>query len=234
MRHFVADASHELRTPLAAIRGYAELTRRSPQPLPPEVAHALGRVESEATRMTALVEDLLLLARLDSGPALERAEVDLSALVVDAVSDAHAAGPQHRWELRLPDEPVVVVGDRARLHQVVANLLANARAHTPAGTTVTTTLEYASEPAGGSVRLVVADDGPGIPQDLQPHLFERFRRGDVSRSRAGGGTGLGLAIVAAVTAAHGGAVTVESAPGHTEFRVELLIGEYVTAKHQVT
>jgi two-component system, OmpR family, sensor kinase len=224
VRHFVADASHELRTPLAAIRGYAELTRRVPEPLPPDVAHALSRVESEATRMTALVEDLLLLARLDSGPVLDRAEVDLSAVVVDVVSDAHAAGPDHRWELQLPEEPVVITGDRGRLHQIVANLLANARTHTAPGTTVTATLGYAEESAARMVRLVVADDGPGVPEDLQPHLFERFRRGDASRSRAGGGTGLGLAIVAAVTEAHGGTVAVRSEPGHTEFRVDLPIG----------
>ncbi|WP_239396681.1 HAMP domain-containing sensor histidine kinase, partial [Frankia sp. CiP3] len=134
VRQFVADASHELRTPLAAIRGYAELTRRDRDQLPPDVAHALRRVESEATRMTSLVEDLLLLARLDAGRPLEAAPVDLSRLVVDTVSDAHAAGPEHRWQLDLPDEPVIVTGDPARLHQVLANLLANARTHTPPGT----------------------------------------------------------------------------------------------------
>ena len=133
VRQFVADASHELRTPLAAIRGYAELSRRSREPVPDEVAHVLRRVESEAQRMTALVEDLLLLARLDAGRPLAHDPVDLTMLVVDAVSDAHAAGPGHDWQLDLPDEPVVVTGDGARLHQVLANLLANARTHTPAG-----------------------------------------------------------------------------------------------------
>ncbi len=136
VRQFVADASHELRTPLASIRGYAELSRREREPVPASVTHALSRVESEALRMQGLVEDLLLLARLDAGRPLDREPVDLSLLAMDAVSDAHAASPDHRWELDLPDEPVEVTGDRARLHQVVANLLANARTHTPAGTRV--------------------------------------------------------------------------------------------------
>ena len=134
VRQFVADASHELRTPLASIRGYAELTRRETDPVPPTVTHAIGRVESEALRMQELVEDLLLLARLDSGRPLEREPVDLSLLAVNAVSDAHAAAPDHTWELDLPEDPVEVPGDQARLHQILANLLANARTHTPAGT----------------------------------------------------------------------------------------------------
>jgi two-component system OmpR family sensor kinase len=217
VRQFVADASHELRTPLAAIRGYAELTRRTDAQVPAEVARALGRVESEAARMTTLVEDLLLLARLDSGRPLERAPVDLSLLAVNAVSDAHAAGPDHQWKLDLPHEPVTVVGDTARLHQVLANLLANARTHTPPGTTVTARLES----FGGGAVLTVADDGPGIPSDLQPEVFERFARADSSRSRAEGSTGLGLAIVAAVVAAHHGTVAVTSIPGRTVFTVRL-------------
>src|SRR6266542_4481856 len=212
VRKFVADASHELRTPLASIRGYAELTRRNRGQVPAEVAHALGRVESEAVRMTDLVEDLLLLARLDSGRPVERQPVDLSAIVVDAVSDAHAAGPGHRWQLDLPGEPVTVTGDQGRLHQVVANLLANTRQHTPAGTVVTVSLA-----AGDEVVLRVADNGPGIPLELQPEVFERFTRADTSRSRASGSTGLGLAIVAAVVEAHRGTVEVDSAPGHTAF-----------------
>ena len=139
MRQFVADASHELRTPLAAIRGYTELTQRMGDDRE-AVAHAMSRVASETERITRLVEDLLLLARLDSGRPLEREPVDLSRLAVDAVSDAHVAGPDHQWELDLPEEPVIVTGDAARLHQVVTNLLANARIHTGAGTVVTTRL----------------------------------------------------------------------------------------------
>ncbi|WP_307969872.1 sensor histidine kinase [Salinispora arenicola] len=217
VRQFVADASHELRTPLAAIRGYAEVARRGRDRVPPDVAHALRRVESESTRMTGLVEDLLLLARLDSGRPLAVQRVDLSALVVDAVSDAHVAGPEHRWQLDLPEQQIGVPGDPARLHQVVANLLANARVHTPAGTTVTTSL--AVEPDAAVLR--VADDGPGIPEDLQPEVFERFARGDSSRSRSHGSTGLGLAIVAAVVDAHHGVVSVQSRPGRTVFTVRL-------------
>ncbi len=222
VRQFVADASHELRTPLASIRGYAELTRRSREPVPPDVAHALRRVESEAVRMTSLVEDLLLLARLDAGRPVAREPVDLTALLVDAVSDAHAAGPGHRWDLDLPDEPVVVPGDGARLHQVLANVLANARVHTPPGTCVTTALAR----EGGRAVVRVEDDGPGIAPQLLPDVFERFARGDEGRTRAAGhagegSTGLGLAIVAAVVAAHGGTVGVDSRPGRTAFTVRL-------------
>ena len=217
VRQFVADASHELRTPLAAIRGYAELTHRSREPVPADVAHAISRVESESARMTTLVEDLLLLARLDSGRPLEWSEVDLSRLVTDLVGDARIAGPDHHWQLDLPPEPVVVAGDDQRLHQVVANLLSNARVHTPAGTTVTTRLHS----SGDEAVLTVADDGPGIPPALQASVFERFARGDSSRSRAAGSTGLGLAIVAAVVSAHDGVVRVSSRPGGTEFEVRL-------------
>jgi Signal transduction histidine kinase len=244
VRQFVADASHELRTPLASIRGYAELTRRFGAELPQDVVRSIGRIESEATRMTGLVEDLLLLARLDEGRALEREPVDLSRLVIDSVSDAHAAGRDHRWSIDLPGEPVMVTGDEPRLHQVIVNLLANARVHTPDGTTVTVSLTTdgagrsdaggARERAGGvggsdagggddarMAVLSVADDGPGIPPELRPTLFERFARGDSSRSRETGSTGLGLAIVHAVVAAHGGSVSVWSEPGNTVFRVAL-------------
>ncbi len=217
VRQFVADASHELRTPLAAIRGYTELAQRKRDDLPDDVAHAMSRVESETERMTQLVEDMLLLARLDTGRPLEREQVDLSRLVVDAVSDAHIAGHDHEWLLDLPDEPVIVVGDEARLHQVLANLLANARIHTPPGTSVITSLVV--DDSGGAV-LTVADDGPGIPAWLQPEIFERFARGDSSRSRRGGSTGLGLAIVAAVVRAHSGTIDVHSVPGKTEFVVK--------------
>jgi two-component system, OmpR family, sensor kinase len=217
VRQFVADASHELRTPLASIRGYAELTRRETDPVPPTVTHAIGRVESEALRMQVLVEDLLLLARLDSGRPLEREQVDLSLLAVNAVSDAHAAAPDHAWELDLPEDPVEVPGDEARLHQILANLLANARTHTPPGTRVVTRVR----PEGSHVRVSVTDDGPGVPAALQSTVFERFTRGDDSRNRANGSTGLGLSIVAAVGQAHGGRVEVSSRPGDTTFSVLL-------------
>jgi two-component system OmpR family sensor kinase len=181
----------------------------------------LGRIESEAVRMTELVEDLLLLARLDEGRELERRPVDLTHLLVNAVSDAHAVGSDHVWNLDLPEEPVEIVGDAARLHQVVTNLLANARIHTPPGTTVTVGLSRDEENA----RITVTDDGPGIPESLQASLFERFARGDTSRSRgSGGSTGLGLAIAKAVVTAHRGVLTVESRPGFTRFTVSLPIG----------
>jgi two-component system OmpR family sensor kinase len=220
VRQFVADASHELRTPLASIRGYAELSRREREPVPAGVTHALARVESEALRMQGLVEDLLLLARLDSGRPLEREPVDLTLLAMDCVSDAHAAAPDHVWELDLPDEPVEAPGDAGRLHQVIANLLANARTHTPPGTTVVTRVRK----EGDEVRIDVADNGPGIPEALQPNVFERFTRGDDSRNRASGSTGLGLSIVAAVAGAHAGRVALESAPGRTVFTVRIPAG----------
>ena len=218
VRQFVADASHELRTPLASIRGYAELTRRGNYDLPPDVTHSLGRVESEAVRMTSLVEDLLLLARLDAGRDIETAPVDITRILVDVVSDAHAAGPDHDWELDVLDQPLFVEGDAQRLHQVFVNLLANARVHTPAGTRVRIGLEKTQR---ATAVVTVNDNGPGIPKALQKDLFERFARGDSSRSRASGSTGLGLAIVQAVVDAHGGSVSVVSRKGNTTFRVEL-------------
>ncbi|GAA3094928.1 HAMP domain-containing sensor histidine kinase [Streptomyces goshikiensis] len=217
VRQFVADASHELRTPLASIRGYAELTRRGREEPGPDTRHALGRIESEATRMTGLVEDLLLLARLDAGRPLSRTDTDLAPLVVDAVSDARAAGPAHHWRLELPDGPAPIRADPARIQQVLVNLLANARTHTPPGTTVTAHVSRETR----AVRLRIEDDGPGIAPDLLPHVFERFARGDASRSRSAGSTGLGLAIVAAVVSAHGGQVDVASEPGRTRFEVLL-------------
>ncbi|MDX8033177.1 HAMP domain-containing sensor histidine kinase [Lentzea sp. BCCO 10_0856] len=226
VRQFVADASHELRTPLAAIRGYAELTRRTGADLPPEVTHAMNRVESEALRMTSLVEDLLLLARLDAGRPLESKDVDLSRLVLDVVGDARISGPDHNWKLTLPSDPVVVPGDVQRLHQVLGNLLSNARAHTPPGTTITTGLSVHN----GRVDLTVTDDGPGIPQGLE--VFERFARGDSSRSRAAGSTGLGLSIVSAVVGAHNGDVSVASEPGHTTFTVSLNVTALHTGRSQ--
>lgn len=167
--------------------------------------------------MQELVEDLLLLARLDSGRPLEREVVDLTRLVINGASDAHAAAPEHEWRVDLPDDPVEVTGDEGRLHQVVGNLLANARTHTAAGTTVVAGVHREGE----WVRLSVADDGPGIPRDLQGTVFERFTRGDESRHRSAGSTGLGLSIVDAVATAHGGRVEVESRPGRTVFTVWL-------------
>lgn len=224
VRRFVADASHELRTPLSSIRGYAELSRRETDPVPASITHALSRIESESVRMQDLVEDLLLLARLDNGRPLVRESVDLTMLTVDATGDARAASPAHRWELDLPPEPVEVIGDRHRLHQVVANLLANARTHTPPGTTVRVTLhttDSAADEGGARALLEVADEGPGIPTNLIADVFERFARGDGSRQRASGSTGLGLSIVAAVTRAHGGEARVRSVPGETTFTVSL-------------
>jgi two-component system OmpR family sensor kinase len=220
LRRFAADASHELRTPLAAIRGYAELARRHPGPVPQDIEHALSRVESESERMSVLVDELLLLAQLDAGRPLAQEPVDLTRLAIDAASDARAAAPDHKWQLELPDEPVMVRGDEHRLRQVLANLMSNAGSHTPPGTTVTVALA-GPVPGAGSVVLSVIDDGPGIPADLQPGLFERFVRGDSSRSHATGSTGLGLAIVDAVTAAHGGIVGVTSRPGRTSFVITL-------------
>ena len=222
VRRFVADASHELRTPLAAIRGYSELARRRTEELPAEVSAMLERIGSQTERMTLLVEDLLLLARLDAGRPLAREPVDLARLVVDAVSDAHATSPGHRWSLDLPDpddDPagVTVTGDPERLHQVVANLLANARTHTPPGTNVVIGLSQ----VGHAVQLVVRDDGPGIAPELLPHVLERFARGDAARTRTTGSTGLGLSIVSAVVTEHGGTVEVTSEPGDTRTTVTL-------------
>ncbi|HEX4360401.1 MAG TPA: ATP-binding protein [Pseudonocardia sp.] len=217
LRQFLADASHELRTPLAAIRGYAELARRAGPDIPADTAQALRRVSSQTERMTSLVEDMFLLARLDAGRPLSTDAVDLSQLVVDSISDAHAAGPEHRWRLDIPDEAVTVTGDATRLAQVLGNLLTNARVHTPPGTSVTAALEATAEHAV----LRVSDNGPGIPPALLPHVFGRFARGDTSRSRAAGSTGLGLAIAHAVTTAHGGTLRVSSVPGQTTFTVTL-------------
>jgi two-component system OmpR family sensor kinase len=240
LRRFAADASHELRTPLAAIRGYAEFALRHRAPIPEDVTHALRRVQSESQRMGILVDDLLLLARLDAGRPLEREPVDLSRLVIDATSDIRVARGDHRWRLELPDDPVLVTGDEHRLHQVLANLLGNAGKHTPPDTTVTVALavsggspgpagpasvQRGALPAGPRVELSITDNGPGIPPELLPELFERFTRADTSRARdsdaAGKSTGLGLAIVDAVVAAHGGCITVTSHPGLTRFTIIL-------------
>jgi two-component system OmpR family sensor kinase len=219
LRSFAADASHELRTPVASVRGHAELALLHPGPVPPEVTRALERIAAESGRMGAMVDDLLLLARLDAGRPLERLPVDLTRLVLDAVTDARATGPDHRWILELPEEPVTVTGDEHRLHQVLANLLANARLHTPVGTKVTVTLDI----DGPTAVLKVHDDGPGVPEDIQPGVFERFTRAEHRRRKdaPGGGAGLGLSIVAAVVEAHGGSVGLESRAGSTTFSVRL-------------
>jgi two-component system OmpR family sensor kinase len=239
LRRFAADASHELRTPLAAIRGYAELALRRPGDSPDEVTHALGRVLSESTRMSVLVDDLLLLARLDAGRPLSSEPVDMTRLAIEATSDARVARPGHRWMLELPDDPVLALGDEHRLHQVLANLLSNAGRHTPDGTTVTVgvsgtlpdgepgtgaeSVAHGALPPAPRLVLTVTNNGPGIPADLLPDLFERFTRADTSRSHAtnASSTGLGLAIVDAVVAAHHGAVLLTSRPGMTRFTIVL-------------
>ena len=213
VRQFVADASHELRTPLATIAGYTELARRRPDEV--NVRTALTKVEEESGRMTSLVEDMLLLARLDAGRGLEREPVDLTRLLVEAVDDARVVGPDHRWRLELPTnvgQPVEVTGDEQRLHQVVTNLLTNARKHTPPGTTVTVTVR-----ADG---FDVHDDGPGLPPDFLDHAFERFARLDQARERTGG-AGLGLALVEAIVRSHGGTVAITSASAGTTVAVRL-------------
>ena len=216
VRQFVADASHELRTPLSTIRGYAELASRTPDDAG-ALGTSLAKVSAEADRMSTLVEDLLLLARLDSGRPLEREPVDLTHLLLEAVTDARLLGPEHQWRLELPEEPVEVIGDAQRLHQVVTNLLGNARRHTPAGTTVT--VRAAQDQSGGVVE--VADDGPGFPPEIAEDAFERFTRGDTARSREESGAGLGLSLVQAIVDAHHGHVTLDSRPGSTTFTVEL-------------
>ncbi len=220
LRRFIADASHELRTPVAVIRSHAEYAQRIGADLPREVERALGRITAESDRMSMLVDDLLLLARLDSGRPLVREPVDLTRVVLDAVRDAQVAGPEHHWRLDLADEPVSVLGDEHVLHQALANLLANARAHTPAGTTVAVALHR--EPGDARpVVLTVTDDGPGIAPHVQPHVFERFVHGTSAARRASAGSGLGLSIVAAIVRAHDGQIDLASTPGHTEFRIEL-------------
>jgi two-component system sensor histidine kinase TrcS len=221
MRQFITDASHELRTPLAAIQGYSELTRQDSAALPPTTEYALARIESEARRMTSLVDELLLLSRLGEGEDLRTEDVDLGDIVLNAVNDAAVAALKHRWVKDLPDEPVWVRGDPDRLHQLVSNLLTNGWVHTPPGVTVTTGItchRVAHEAA--YAELTVADDGPDIDPELLPHLFDRFVRAKDAPD-GGPGNGLGLAIVDSIVKAHHGSVTAESAGGRTAFRVRL-------------
>lgn len=219
LRRFIADASHELRTPLASIRGYAQLSLGEGAPMTPTQSRSFDRIASESERMSALVDDLLLLARLDAGQPLRREPVSLTLLAIDAVSDAHAADATREWRLDIAEDQIEVPGDENRLRQVIANLLRNARTHTPPGTVVTTSLSR----DGASVVLQVADDGPGIDPAVRERLFERFARGDHSRNRDAGSTGLGLSIAHAIVAAHDGTITVRSRPGETVFGVRLPI-----------
>ncbi|MFI7483368.1 sensor histidine kinase [Kocuria sp. M1R5S2] len=217
LREFVADASHELRTPLTAVRGYTDMLRLT-EPLTEAGRASLTRVEQQTLRMTALVEDLLLLARLDQGRPPEMREADLAELVLESLTDASAAGPDHQWSVDLPEEAVPVRADVGQLRQVLANLLSNARKHTPAGTAVTASVRRAAD---GWAEVSVLDEGPGIPPDFQDKLFERFSRLDTSRQTREGSTGLGLSIVRSVVEAHGGTVGVDSRPGRTVFTVRL-------------
>jgi two-component system OmpR family sensor kinase len=226
LRRFVADASHELRTPLATIRAYSEYATRSlDEPLPEATADALVRIRLAADRMGSLVEDLLLLAKLDAGRPLAAEPVDLTRLLLDTVTDARAAHPTHQWRLDLPQQELTVVGDEHRLHQVLANLLSNAATHTPSGTTVTAALQSditIGTDAAPLVEITVHDDGPGIPAAQQADLFDRFTRGDSSRARDHGSSGLGLAIAAGIAEAHDGTLTVTSEEGAgSTFRLRL-------------
>ena len=217
LRRFVADASHELRTPVTTIRGYAELYRHGGLTETDELDQAMRRTEQESVRMASLVDDLLLLARLDEGRPLTRAPVDLGVLGVDAAADARAVAPDRAISADVAED-VTVNGDEDRLRQVVGNLVGNALVHTPAGTAVSVRVRN-----GGSRGVIeVHDDGPGMPPEVAQRAFERFSRADASRSRHGGGAGLGLAIVQAIVVAHGGHVALDSTPGNgTTVRVEL-------------
>jgi two-component system OmpR family sensor kinase len=207
LRRFVADASHELRTPLTAIRGFAELHRQGAVSGEEKTKELISRIEGESIRMSSLVEDLLLLARLDQARELDFEPVDLNTLIVEVVASAKAAGPDHPIELNLPQEELFVLGDSRRIHQVVANLLANARTHTPLGTKVNVTARQTL----AEVIIEVADNGPGLSKSDQERIFERFFRADPARVRhSGEGSGLGLSIVDAVMKAHGGYVSVKS------------------------
>jgi len=217
LRRFVADAAHELRTPLTSLRGYAELYRQGALPGPDGVDSAMRRIESEGARMARLVDDLLLLARLDQQRGIERKPVELVSLLREAIQDLHATDPARPVTEAFPAE-ATVVGDRVRLRQIVDNLLSNARTHTPAGTPI----HVAVTPGRSAVTVDVRDEGPGISEADQAKIFERFFRADPSRARSKGGTGLGLSIVASLVEAHGGTVSVESEIGvGTTFAITL-------------
>jgi len=217
LRRFIADASHELRTPLTSIRGYAEMLRRGAAESPTDSELARRRIEDEAVRMSTLVDDMLLIARLDQGRPLEMKPVDLQAIARDAAADARAVAPQREVKVDAPVR-VVVNGDDTRLRQVVGNLMRNALVHTPGSTP----LEIAVSTENGLARISVADHGPGLQPDEMERIFEPFYRADPSRSRDRGGAGLGLAIVNAVVIAHGGTVRVrETSGGGATFDVEL-------------
>jgi two-component system OmpR family sensor kinase len=217
LRHFVSDASHELRTPLTSMRGYAELLRRNPVMSEEDVLLATRRIEEETRRMGVLVDDLLLLARLDQGRPLERAPTDLTAIVLDACADARVVDPARTVTARV-DGPVQVIGDDLRLRQVLANLVRNALVHTAPGTPIEVHLGV----DGATAVIEVIDHGPGILPDHAQRIFERFHRADPGRSGDQGGSGLGLSIAAAVVAAHGGRIEVHDTPGGgATFRIEL-------------
>jgi two-component system OmpR family sensor kinase len=217
LRQFVADASHELRTPVSTIRGYAELYRAGGLEDREQLDDAIRRTEQEAIRMGALVDDLLLLARIDQGRPLESDPVDLTKLAADAVSDARAVDPGRRIEA-VNGGPLVVMGDEQRLRQVIANVVGNALVHTPAGTRI----EFRTRAEDGAAVIEICDDGPGMAREVATHAFERFYRADPARSRHRGGSGLGLAIVDATVKAHGGSTGLRSSPGEgTVVRIEL-------------
>jgi two-component system, OmpR family, sensor kinase len=210
LRRFVADASHELRTPLTAIRGFAELHRQGAVQGEAKVAELVGRIENESKRMGSLVEDLLLLARLDQSREIAKDPVDINHLVAEAIASARAAGPDHPITFLKTGEEIFVLGDSMRIHQAVSNLLANARTHTPAGTQIKIEVNQSET----DTKIIVSDNGPGLSEENQKRIFERFFRADPSRVRTSGeGSGLGLAIVDAVMQAHGGSVQVKSELG---------------------
>ncbi len=221
MRVFVADASHELRTPLAAIKGYSDLMRWT-ESLSDDGEKSLGRIDSQTSRMSRLVEDLLLLARLDEGRELNVGDVDLTELLVENVLDVQVAAPDHKWHINVPDEPIEVRGDYSQLQQVVLNLLSNARKHTDAGTTVTASLKLSENQEYALISI--EDNGQGIDPEFQHKIFDRFSRADKARSGSDGTSGLGLPIVKAIVEAHRGRISVESRPGFTRFLVELPCG----------
>lgn len=227
LRQFVADASHELRTPLASVQGYAQLARRDIDEA--SRTQALERISSEGARMASLVEEMLTLARLDGNRALKRDNVDVIPLILDALSDAHVVAPDHAWELGEASD-LQVLGDEAALRQILTNLLANARVHTPVGTRVTVSLSPLpadhepgkDAPASSMVRIRVADDGPGIPAEIRDRVFDRFVRGDSSRTRDGhGSSGLGMSIVESLARAMGGSVRLADADKGTVIDVTL-------------